>query len=522
MKPGPRPLRTLLAADDVLRVDGDADVLVSSITHDSRRVEAGSLFVAYRGVYRDVHSFLPDAAARGAAAAIVERPPRELRAELDLPPDFPLAHVASARFARSRAAAQLYGDPSRRLAVVGITGTDGKTTTSTLVHGILSAAGRRAGLVTTVGAHLGTDTMDTGLHTTTPEAEEVQAFLADMVEADMEVAVLEVTSHGLHQHRVSHVAFDVAAITNITHEALEYHESMAAYRAAKARLFHLLSETTQKEGSPRAAVLNLADASYQLLAAIEVARQWTYSAVGEADFSATGIDHGPAGLAFTARTPAGELGVASPLLGYYNVANILAAMAVAHALGAPPEAWARGVARTRGIPGRMEIVDEGQPFLALVDFAHTPNALRHALDTARELLKPAGRLIAVFGSAGLRDRAKREMMGAAAGEMADLTIVTAEDPRTEPIEDINAAIAYGLRQAGAREGEEYRCIPDRFAAIEAACAEARPSDVVIVLGKGHEQSMCFGETEYPWDDRAALCAALRGEAYGNLPTADRR
>ena len=513
-----RWLGDLLGEAGVVAIRGDVRVRITGITHDSRLVVPGTLFVAYRGVFQDVHRYIPDALARGAAAALVERPLDELVADLGIPAQSTLVQVASARLARSRVASALHGHPSRDLAVVGVTGTDGKTTTSTLVHAIVTASGRGAGLVSSVGAQTGGEVLDTGLHTTTPEAEDVHALLAEMRDAGIAVAVLEVTSHGLDQHRVTDVAFDVAAITNITHEALEYHETFAAYRAAKAKLFQLLSASPRKPDLPKTAVLNMSDASYRHLAAIPVERRITYSLTGPADFRAEAVTHSANGLRFTALTPAGPLAIRSNLVGHYNVNNILAALAVAHALDVPAAAWSAGVTAVRGIPGRMELVDEGQPFLAVVDFAHTPNALRHALETARELLRPAGRVIAVFGCAGLRDATKRAVMGRTAGELADLTFVTAEDPRTEALSEILAAVAAGVARSGSREGQDFWRVPDRFEAIRRACLAAGPADVVILLGKGHEQSMCFGETEYPWDDRLALRAALRGETYGHLPT----
>lgn len=514
----PAPLRTLLADVDVVATDGDLDVVVSRLTYDSRLVTPGTLFVAYAGVYEDVHRYLPDAMARGAAAAIVERAPGALRAELGLTAPMPLVQVADARRARALVAAALYRHPSRHLAVVGVTGTDGKTTTSTLIHAMLRAAGRRAGLVSTVAAHIGDAAVDTGLHVTTPDPEDLQAFLAAMHDHGAEVAVLEVTSHGLAQHRVTGVKFDIAVITNVTHESLEYHGTFEAYTEAKAMLFHMLAETPPFPGVEKTAVLNAGDPAFPRFRMIPVARQLTYSLTGPADFRARDLRHSVRGLELTADTPVGPVEVRSPLVGHYNAANILAAMAAAHALGLDADAWRAGVAAVTGIPGRMQPIDGGQPFLALVDFAHTPNALRAALATARELVGPMGRVIAVFGCAGLRDPAKRGDMGRVAAAMADLTLVTAEDPRTEDPAAIIDQIARGLVDGGGLEGETFWREPDRGTAIGRACAAAEPPDVVIVCGKGHEQSMCFGTIEYPWDDRDAVRAALAGEPYGALPT----
>ena len=530
--PTPSSLSNLLADVEVRAFEGEPDVRIDALTHDSRRAGPGVLFTAYVGVNRDVHDFLPDAFARGASAALVERAPAELRAAYDLPADAPLVQVPDVRRARGPVAAALFGHPARDLRLVGVTGTDGKTTTSTLLHALLEAGGLRAGLVTTVAARFGDEALDTGLHVTTPEPEDLQRYLAAMRDAGAEVAVLETTSHGLAQHRLGGLAFDVAVFTNITHEAIEYHGSFEAYRDAKAMLLRAL----KPEGGT--AVLNLDDPSFDVLAAIPAAQRLTYSRRPDAgaDFGARAEDHGPAGLRFTAASPAGDVAIVSPLFGAYNVSNVLAALAAAHALGVPAEAWPAGVAAVRGIPGRMERIDEGQAFTAVVDFAHTPNALDSSLAAARPLAGPDGRVIAVFGCAGLRDPSKRAPMGRAAGRRTDITIVTAEDPRTESLAEVLEQVARGLREVGAVEvtveaevdaalahpgatPSVFLREPDRGAAIARACRIARAGDIVLVLGKGHEQSMCFGTTEHPWDDRVVLRAVLRGEPRPlRLPT----
>jgi UDP-N-acetylmuramoyl-L-alanyl-D-glutamate--2,6-diaminopimelate ligase len=317
---------------------------------------------------------------------------------------------------------------------------------------------------------------------------------------------------------VAAVAFDVAVLTNITHEALEYHGTFEAYAEAKAMLFHALAQAPRKPGVAKTSVLNAADPAAARLRQVPVDRVLEYGVSLPAAFSAQNVRHTPAGLAFTARTPQGALELRTPLIGFYNAANILAAMAASSALGAGPEAWTAGVAAVPAIPGRMEPVTGGQSFTALVDFAHTPNALRQALTAVRELAASGGRVIAVFGCAGLRDPAKRPLMGRVAGELADVTVVTAEDPRSEDPAGIIGAIAGGLEAAGAREGRSYHRVADRFQAIRTAVGLARAGDVVIVCGKGHEQSMAFGDVEFPWDDRKALAAALAGASYGQLPT----
>jgi UDP-N-acetylmuramoyl-L-alanyl-D-glutamate--2,6-diaminopimelate ligase len=383
---------------------------------------------------------------------------------------------------------------------------------------MLQAAGRRVGLISTVAAQIGATALDTGLHVTTPEAEDLQRYLAGMRDAGAEVAVVEVTSHGLAQHRVAGVAFDVAVITNITHEALEYHGTFEAYSEAKAMLFHALGESPRKAGIAKTSVLNRSDPSAAALGRIPTDQVLTYSVSGYADFCAEGLRHTPRGLAFTAATPAGRVRIRSRLIGSYNAANILAAMTAASVLGAGPEHWQAALETVVGIPGRMELVDAGQPYVAVVDFAHTANGLRQALTAVRELAGPGGRVICVFGCAGLRDPLKRPIMGTVAGELAEVTVVTAEDPRTEDLDAIMQAVVDGLEASGGKEGQSFHRRRDRFEALTLATRLAAPGDVVIACGKGHEQSMCFGTTEYPWDDREALRAALNGRPYGTLPT----
>ncbi len=511
-----RSLHGLLAAVP-WRFDAPAaNPPIARITDDSRLVEPGTLFVAVRGVHVDGHTFIPQALERGAVAIVGEVE----RERLSLPADFPYVRVSDAREALGWLHAAWYGFPSRRMVVIGITGTDGKTTTTNLTCTILRAAGRKTGMISTVKAQIGDRSYETGLHTTTPTAGEVQHFLAEMVAAGTTHAVLEVTSHGLAQHRVAGVDFDVAAITNLTREHLDYHGTLEAYREAKARLFHGLRPSFRKGGQPKIAVLNADDPlSYPFLCEIPADWQVSYGIERpRVDVVAEDVELGEAGVRFHLRSPWGKTEIRSPLVGRYNVSNILAAAAVTLALGLSPEQVAEGVAQLRGVPGRMERIDEGQPFTAIVDFAHTPNALRQALRTARAMIAPLARVIVVFGSAGERDPGKRGAMGQVAARYADLTVITAEDPRSESLEAILDAIAAGLIAEGKREGMDFWRVPDRGRAIRKAVGLARPGDLVIVCGKGHEQSMAFNGVEYPWDDREAMRLALRGEVLSTLPT----
>jgi UDP-N-acetylmuramoyl-L-alanyl-D-glutamate--2,6-diaminopimelate ligase len=500
-------LLTTLPALPTGAADGDPDI--TAINADSRQVKPGSLFVAVRGDTRDGHDFIAEALARGAAAIVAERP-------LPHVPTLPYVTVPDTRPALAWLAAAWNGFPARRLVMIGVTGTDGKTTTASLIHSVLLAGGLRAGLISTVSAVIGDETLDTGFHVTTPDALEVQAYLARMVAAGLTHCVLEVTSHGLAQHRVTGCEFDVAAITNITHEHLDYHKTFENYRAAKGQLFTSLGTAALKPGGPaKAAILNADDGSAPYLesrlAALPGVRSIRYSLAPGAEVWAGEVSHTPAGIEFTAHGPGFAIPVRSRLMGAFNVSNCLAAVAVtAGALGLPAEAVGRGIQALPGVPGRMERVDLGQPFTALVDFAHTPNALRRALETARQLLAPgsAGRVIAVFGSAGLRDVEKRRLMAETAARLADISILTAEDPRSESLEAILALMAEGAQSGGGVEEQTFYRVPDRRQALRLAVRLARPGDIVLACGKGHEQSMCFGAVEYAWDDRTALRSAL--------------
>jgi UDP-N-acetylmuramoyl-L-alanyl-D-glutamate--2,6-diaminopimelate ligase len=379
-----------------------------------------------------------------------------------------------------------------------------------LIHSILLHNELKAGMVSTVGAVVGSEVLDTGFHVTTPDAPEVQRYLAHMLEMGMTHVVLETTSHGLDQHRVDSAEFDIGVVTNITHEHLDYHGSYENYRAAKGRLFELLKKTASKpQGNPRLAILNRDDDSYTYLSELAGANQLSYGLSDDSDLKAENIENRPNGMHFVVSGAGYRMSVQTNLVGLYNVYNCLAAFAVGvNGLGLDLESVRDGIAEFSGVPGRMERIDMGQPFTALVDFAHTPNALRNVLETARELTD--GKVIVVFGSAGLRDRQKRSLMAEISAELADLTVLTAEDPRVESLDAILEEMSAGFVRKGKNAGESYLVVPDRGEALRVAVAKADPGDLVIACGKGHEQSMCFGEVEYPWDDRTALRAALAG------------
>ncbi|MBM4467142.1 MAG: UDP-N-acetylmuramoyl-L-alanyl-D-glutamate--2,6-diaminopimelate ligase [Chloroflexi bacterium] len=495
-------------------IHGRVDVEIEGLAYDSRQVRPGDLFVAIKGLDADGHDFIPQALERGAVAVVVQDAQYMISLAACRLPLAPCILVPDSRQALAHLAAAFHDYPARKLRVIGVTGTDGKTTTVELIRSILAAAGYKTGMIGTVEALIGDERCETGLHVTTPDALQVQGYLARMVEAGTEYAVLETTSHGLAQHRVTACDFDVAVLTNITHEHLDYHKTFEDYREAKARLFRDLARSFRKPDTPKTFVLNADDSSFEHLRHIPADRHLTYGLEKPADITAREIAYTPAATIFTAVTPDGEFAVRTELPGSFNVYNILAAIAVGVSQRVPFEAMQKGIQAMPGVPGRMERITPplsppgrgGQDFTVIVDFAHTPNGFQRVLETVREMTD--GQVIIVFGSAGLRDVAKRPIMGEIAGKLADRVVITAEDPRTEDLDAIIAQIAAGCERAGRREGEDYWRIGDRGEAIEFAVKMAQAGDLVIVTGKGHERTMCFGTTEYPWDDREAVREAL--------------
>lgn len=525
----PAPLSTLierLTAERRLlgtRADGRAigaaglaDVAVRGVTQDSRTVRAGALFAAIAGGHVDGHDFVAEAAARGAAAALVERPVPAV--------GLPQLVVDATPGALASAAAWWYGDPSHELGVLGITGTDGKTTTSYLAVAALEAAGIRTGLIGTTSTRIGGVGEPNLEHATTPEAALLQAAMRAMVAAGDSAAVIETTSHGLALERVGSVAYDVAILTNLTHEHLDLHGTWEAYRNAKLSLFERLARPAPAGAGatrnpwPPTGIVNLDDPSAAAFVGATQdagARVLTYGTDPAADIRAIRVEEDARRLRIAYTAPSGAGFVVVRLAGRFNVHNALAVIALGEAVGLDPAAVREGIASVLVVPGRMERVDLGQPFGVVVDFAHSPAALRTVLD----LLAPAaaargGGLIAVFGSAGERDTAKRPMMGRIAGERCRLMIVTDEDPRGEDRDTIIDEIARGAEAAGRRRGHDLLVIADRRAAIEAALDRARPGDIVLLAGKGHERSIVGSLGPQPWNDVAEAEAALRRLGFG--------
>ena len=507
------------------------DVWLTHLTEKTSEVTPGACFVARvragseGHIYSDGHPYIGKALDRGASMILAQRSPSE--AEIELPPDVVYMQVTDTAVALAWLAAAWEDFPSRQLVTVGITGTDGKTSTASILFTVLQQAGLKVGLLSTIKAVIGGQEEPLELHVTTPEAPVVQRHLRRMVDAGLTHCILESTSHGLAQQRVGAVDFDAAVVTNITHEHLDYHGDYAGYFAAKARLFESLSQDAwqipthnpAKIELVKTAVLNRDDSSYVKLATIPAARQISYAIEQQADYWAGDLAFSAQTTRFTLHLPdAAPLSLQTPLVGAFNVYNMLAAAAAAHVLGVTPAALQTGLEVVEAISGRMERIDAGQSFLLLVDFAHTPNALAKVIAAARRLGN--GRIITVFGSAGKRDVAKRRLMAEISARDADLTVLTAEDPRTEPLDTILAEMAAGCRESGGVEGVNFWRVADRGAAIYFALGLAQAADVILVCGKGHEQSMCFGVTEYPWDDREAarivLDAFLNGRSMPDL------
>ena len=499
---------------------GLAGVEVRGVTSDSREVRDGSLFVAIPGLHADGHDFVAAAAAAGAAAAIVDRALPEVAV--------PQLVVAETRTALAGAAAWWYGDPSHDLAVVGITGTDGKTTTSFLAVAALEAAGIRTGMTGTAATRIGGVQTANEAHATTPEAPALQRALRAMARTGDTAAVIETTSHGLALGRVDAIAYDVAILTNLTHEHLELHGTWEAYRDAKLRLFEKLERRQAAGAAPAAAakphdwpatgIVNADDPSASAFIGVAQeagARIVTYGTDPTADVRATRVEEDQRRLRVAYDAPSGAAVVDLQLVGRFNVHNALAVVALGEAIGLDPAAVREGLASVPVVPGRMERVELGQPFGVIVDFAHSPASLQTVLDLLAPLAASrGGGLIAVFGSAGERDTAKRPLMGRIAGERARVVVVTDEDPRGEDRDSILDEIARGAEAAGKRRGHDLLVIADRRTAIEAALERARPGDIVLLAGKGHEQAIIGPDGPVPWNERDEAEAALHRAGYG--------
>ncbi|MEK6606531.1 MAG: UDP-N-acetylmuramoyl-L-alanyl-D-glutamate--2,6-diaminopimelate ligase [Myxococcota bacterium] len=473
-------------------LDGDPELAIAEVRDDSRLVGAGDLFVALPGLTVDGHDFVRQAAARGAAAVVTERPV-----------EFPgaVARVASAARALGGIAANRHGRACEALKLVGVTGTNGKTTTTYLIESILRAGGARPGVVGTVSYRPGGAARPAPM--TTPSALALHALFAEMRDARCDHAVLEVSSHALAQGRVAGLRFRAAVFTNLTQDHLDFHGTMERYFHAKARLFseHLAGDAIVAIDAPGGArMAALAEAAGR-------GRVLRCAVRGDADLRATSFRSTIEGLEAAVTTPIGPIAIRSPLVGDYNLANVLCAVGVGVALGLSASAMERGVASLGGVPGRLERVPNARGVHVFVDYAHTPDALERATAALRPLT--AGRLIVVFGCGGDRDRGKRPLMGEAVARYADVAVVTSDNPRTEEPQVIVDEILVGVRRAGPRE---LHVVLDRREAIRQASALARPGDTLLIAGKGHEDYQIVGKTKLPFDDREETRAAFEALA----------
>jgi UDP-N-acetylmuramoyl-L-alanyl-D-glutamate--2,6-diaminopimelate ligase len=472
---------------------------ITGVEYDSRRVRPGQVFVAMRGETTDGNRYVEAALAAGAAAVVTDSAATQPR------PGLGWARVAQGRRALARLSSNLLGHPERKMSLTGITGTNGKTTASFVMEAMLAAAGRASALVGTVEYHVAGRTLPAP-HTT-PEPLELNQLLAEAAESGALEAVMEVSSHALAQERVFGLPFDVAVFTNQTRDHLDYHHDMESYFQAKARLFEGCGAPP-----PRVAVLNLQDEYGARLLPLSQARgsQVVTYGLGRGDFSAERIESQGRGLRFEMRTPAGPLAIASQLMGKVNVYNILAAAAAAQARGCPLEAIAAGAEALRRVPGRFESVECGQEFMVIVDYAHTDDALRNLTALARESLGgKRGRVITVFGCGGDRDRSKRPLMAEAAGRGSDFVVLTSDNPRSEDPAAILRDALPGLEATGTRHTVE----PDRRQAIVLAVREAKPGDIVLIAGKGHEKVQVTRAGSAPFDDVEEVRQALRQAGY---------
>jgi UDP-N-acetylmuramoyl-L-alanyl-D-glutamate--2,6-diaminopimelate ligase len=503
-------LRDLLAGLEIPAPAVVSAVRIDSVACDSRQVGPGSCFVAIHGGKADGNRFVFDAAERGAHAIVSElpRPPHpewaalgEELAARTLPAEVVWVRVPNARRALAVIAANFYGRPADALTLVGITGTNGKTTTNYLVDSLLRAAGHRSAMLGTVEYRLPGGEKQKATHTT-PESLELQRFFAEARRAGGTHVAFEVSSHALAMERVWGCGFDVAVFTNLQRDHLDFHGSFEEYFAAKRRLF----EGTGR-GAPRIAVLNHDDAHAHELAGL-AQQTLSFGLDAGAQVTTKDVELSFSGLHFTARTPAGPVEIHSPLVGRINVYNILAAVAVGIAMGFDRATIERGIAQLASVPGRFQRVDCGQPFLVVIDYAHTPEAYQNLIQTAREL-NPSGRILMVFGCGGDRDRTKRPLMGETAGRLADLVILTDDNPRTEdPLRIINDVVV-GLQKTRV----EYRIQPDRERGIELALDEARPGDIVLLAGKGHETYQILRDRTLDFSEREIVRRVLAERGY---------
>lgn len=492
-------LKQLLAPLLLKQFDGEGDVEITSLVIDSRRVEPGSLFIALRGTQVDGHQFIEQAIANGASALLVEQPTEA---------EIPVIVVPDTRRAMAVLAAHFYQYPTERLRLIGVTGTNGKTTTTHLIRRLLQDAGQETGLIGTIAMEIGNRTYP--VINTTPEVIDLQAAFHKMCEENCEYAVIEASSHALDMGRTRGCAFHIAVFTNLTQDHLDYHQSMDAYRQAKGLLFsqlgnHYASQIEQQSF----AVLNRDDPAAEFYSRMTPAQVVTYGLSTEADVRATDVQITAAGTSFILETFKGSVEIALRLVGKFNVYNALAAAAVALIEGLSLTQIKESLQAVSGVPGRFESVQAGQPFSVIVDYAHTPDSLENTLRTIHEFAR--GRVWTIIGCGGDRDRSKRPLMARAAVEQSDYTVLTSDNPRTEDPEAILADMQAGLTNL---PSDRFTTIVDRREAIQYAVENMKANDILLIAGKGHETYQEIQGKRYDFDDRLVAKEAImaRGEA----------
>ncbi|KAF1084866.1 UDP-N-acetylmuramoyl-L-alanyl-D-glutamate--L-lysine ligase [Sporotomaculum syntrophicum] len=486
-------LSDLLAGLSLLDVSLVENRQVRGIAYDSRQVERDFLFIAIKGFKTDGHLFVPDAVERGACAVILQE-------AVPVPEGISWALVVNTRKAMAQMSARFYDYPARKMKMVGVTGTNGKTTTANLINAIYRKHRMKTGLIGTIHNCIGERILP--VDHTTPESADLQQLLAEMAAEQVQAVVMEVSSHALVLNRVEECFFDTAVFTNLTQDHLDFHGNMQQYREAKSLLFAGLEQNDYNPGR-KWAVVNVDDpAAEQIMAACHVPVM-RYGLKQDADIKARDVRVTARGVAFQAVTTVGKIDLQLHLTGMFNVYNALAAVAVGVADNIPLSTIKNALEQVTGVPGRFELVDRGQPFAVVVDYAHTPDGLENVLTTARDIT--TGRLITVFGCGGDRDRAKRPMMGEIAARMSDMAVVTSDNPRSEEPLNIIEDILAGVRRV---KNALFTVVPDRREAIRQAICSAAPGDVVLIAGKGHEDYQIIGSRRLHFDDREEAIAAL--------------
>lgn len=486
-------LADILANLEDHQVFGESDIQIKGIVDDSRKVKPGYLFIAIKGAHKDAHEFIEEVIKQGAVAIVGQLPPK---ASWTVGATY--IQVKNSRRALGFVASSWFDNPSFSMKVIGVTGTDGKTTTSNLIYAMLTAGGKKAGLISTINAQVGSESFDTGFHVTNPEPLLLHELLAKMKNEKCEYVVLEVTSHGIDQDRVAGIPFYAGVLTNITREHLDYHKTFENYRDTKAKLFE----------SVTLAVLNADEEVYEVLRTKvnPQAKVITYSLSSSSNYQAQDIQITKEKMVFNISHDGRTDNLKTNLLGDYNAANILAAVALSREFGVSWDAITKALSSFKVLSGRLEKISNAKGIDLYVDFAHTPNSLEKVLKLLRSQTK--GNLIVVFGCASERDENKRPAMARIATDIADISVFTAEDPRSEDIDRIFTQMETGVKNKKAK----YYKIPERGEAIyNAINVYARRGDTVVITGKGHERSMAYFGVEYPWSDQEAVDLALKGK-----------